>query len=68
MDRRLLECGCTFLDDGDWTPCFMHAGSTLNKVRKANAEIVPLVTCPACGEDIPLGSPCLCGANAPTAN
>lgn len=64
MDRRVLECGCMFLNDtgDDWKPCPRHVNSRLSKVRRAHAECLPLVPCSACGEENPVGTPCTCGA------
>jgi ribosomal protein L32 len=63
MNRRELECGCTFVGDGDdWRPCRSHAASTLARVRKAQAEVVEMETCSNCFRPKVPGETCFqCG-------
>lgn len=62
MKTRVLECGCTFTTDDDWTPCTAHVGSKLYRVRKAHAEVVTMVSCGNCGHSKAEGGICFnCG-------
>jgi ribosomal protein L32 len=68
--HHVLECGCLFDGDGEnWKPCKAHIHSTLNKVRKAHAEVVSRDTstetterCDNCGDMKIKGTTCMrCG-------
>lgn len=44
ISQHKLECGCTFEGVGiNWKPCPAHVKSSLLRVRKAHAEVVPTV-------------------------
>lgn len=57
--RHELECGCTFEGDQDnWKPCAAHTHSSLNKVRKAHGECLPMERCSNCHQMKVQGETC----------